>query len=109
MKPEYPPHPRCGLPVLRLELDEERDEWVRKVDICGEQLYLESHTSEWISDEGPCGPDDGPVWKLTCISGHVLMVPDDQGNEQFSEMPFLWDEAMKAVSHLLLIDGQADA
>jgi len=105
MRLEMPPHPRCGLPVVRLEIDDERDEWVRSVEVCGAQLYLESHNSEWIDVEGPTGLGDGPVWKLTCLGGHVLMVPDDQGNEQFSEMPFLWDEAMKAIGHLLLIDG----
>jgi hypothetical protein len=34
------------------------------------------------------------------------MVPDDQGNEQYGEMPFQWDEAIKAIApHLLGFDG----
>ena len=106
MKVDLPAHPRCGLPVARLSVDDERDEWVTTIEVCGEQLYLESMTSEWVDWDGPTGPDYA-VWKLTCLSGHVLLVPDDQGNEH--EVPFRWDEAVKAIGHLLLLDPEAEA
>lgn len=107
MTSDFPPHPRCGLPVLRLEYNEDRDEYDRVVEVCGEQLYLEEMSSGWVDNDGPTGDGDGPVWKLTCVSGHVLMVPDDQGNEQYSSMPFHWEEAKKALGGLLHNDGSA--
>lgn len=98
---EYPPHPRCGLPVVRLHIDDERDEWVRSVEVCGEELYFKYENSEPIYDDGPDGPNDGPVWEVACLSGHVLFTPDDQGNEQYGEMAFHWDEALAAIAPLL--------
>jgi hypothetical protein len=101
-----PPHPRCALPVVRLGIDEEQDEWVTTVEVCGEQLYLERFDSGWIDWDGPGGPDS-ESWKLTCLGGHVLLVPDDQGNDH--EVPFRWDEAVKAIGHLLLASPEAEA
>lgn len=99
MTPDLPPHPRCALPVARLSIDDERDEWVTTLEVCGEQIYLQRFESGWVDWHGPGGPDSS-VWKLTCLGGHVLLVPDDQGNDH--EVPFRWDEALTAILHFVL-------
>jgi hypothetical protein len=94
---EWPPHPTCALPVIRLQWDDDADEYHRIVEPCGEKLYLETADSEWVDADGPAGTD-GSTWKLACLNGHVLLVPDDGGNEQYEALTFLWHEAVKAIS-----------
>ena len=82
----------CPLPVVRKEYVEERDDYRSIVEVCGEHLYVEQDSGESLLAHGPSldGGDCGVTWKVSCGNGHVVIVPDHEGDDSFSRIPFDW-------------------
>lgn len=87
----------CRLPVVRHQYADDDTE-IRTVEPCGEIVFYTGADGgafyRWSGDgdyDGP--PDDTPkYWKVECANGHVIFVPDDEGNERtipFSQAEFL--------------------
>jgi hypothetical protein len=69
----------CQMPVIRREYtDGEENEAVDRLGRCGHSLYLTTAESKDLMDVGPV--DTYTTWKVECAAGHVLILPDDEGN-----------------------------
>ena len=82
----------CPLNVVRKKYDEATDTYSPVRATCGEELQVEREGGEVLLAHGPTGDDDcgGPFWKVSCRAGHVLVVPDHEGDDRFDEIPFDW-------------------
>lgn len=87
----------CTLPVIRQRYVEETDDFATFVAPCGERLELVKTESGSLDVNGPWAGDD--VWKVECHLGHVLLVPDYEGND-CAGIPF--DAEAQAALHELL-------
>lgn len=70
----------CTLPVVRQQYSDEDDTYGLAVEPCGERLELVKTEGATLDVDGPwkC---DGDVWKVECHLGHVLLMPDYDGND----------------------------
>jgi hypothetical protein len=89
----------CPLPVIRKEYDEDTDEYRILIERCGEQLYVTVEDSKYLLKGGPCD-SCGPTWKVECLGGHVLLLPDHGGDDNFWEIPFDLGQANEALSQI---------
>lgn len=71
---------RCTLPVIRQTYSEDIDDYITSVAPCGEQMELVKTESGTLDVDGPWACD-GDVWKVECHLGHVLLMPDYEGND----------------------------
>lgn len=77
---------KCPLPVVRVVLDDdgEVDRQTFAIQPCGESVFVADETCEYVVMSAP-----GHVvrsfgcrgWRVECQMGHVLLVPDHEGNE----------------------------
>lgn len=89
--------PRCPLLVVRKHYDETTDAYTRAVEVCGDVLFLEREESLSLdTDDGEMCATTGPDWKLTCLSGHVILVPDHQADDNYELIP--WDTSYLAAA-----------
>lgn len=82
------PDPLCPMPVLRRDHDaqEPGGEAAYHVVTCGAALILDR-----TIESGPLGADRADAggiewWEVKCLGGHVILMPDDEGNGD--EVPY---------------------
>lgn len=82
----------CPLPVLRKEYQEAADDYLVSPFPCGADLFVEVESSEVLLAHGPSldGGDCGPYWKVSCQNGHVLVVADHGGDDNFRHIALDW-------------------
>lgn len=81
---------RCPLPVVRKELDDVDDVYRRRVEVCGEPVWLERHESEILTGSGVhFGPRRvcGTTWYVECAGGHRLVLPDHGADDNLELIP----------------------
>lgn len=91
---------RCQLPVLRghfvePELDP-AEPFARHIELCGAELTLVSEAVFYLDIDGVA--DLADAWRVECNNGHVVFVPDNEGNEHYSEMGFEFDDLVAALT-----------
>lgn len=82
----------CPLSVLRKKYDEATDSYSAVVGTCGEELFVKREGGETLLAHGPVGDDDcgSPFWSVECRAGHVLVVPDHEGDDNWTSLPLDW-------------------
>lgn len=79
----------CPLPVLRFTWSDDpaAERGPVAVQHCGQPLHVE-HTRTTYLVAGGEMEVAGPSWQVICEGGHVLLVPDDEGNDNIDELGF---------------------
>lgn len=90
----------CGMPVVRLVYDEATDDHEAIPALCGEPVLVHRDSAEALHVGGLVGMDPTTSWKLECLGGHVLLVPDHEGDGH--EIPFDMDVAVNALRQLVV-------
>lgn len=95
---------RCQLPVLRghyvePELDP-AEPFKRYIEPCGEELTLVQESVFYLDLDGVADLADS--WRVECNNGHVVFVPDNGGNEHYSEMGFEFTDLVAALNDWLV-------
>lgn len=70
----------CPLIAVRGSWDEDgADVFTRRLERCGEALFLREVAHGTLHTSGSC--DSWSSWRVECLVGHVVLVPDEEGNE----------------------------
>lgn len=88
---------KCPMPVMRYRYNEESDTRSSYVGSCGEELFVEHRHGAQLLHGGPMDCYDW--WRVNCNGGHVLMVPDTEGNDY--EIPFEFDAFTRAIGYIV--------
>lgn len=83
---------KCPMPVLRLDRHDNNDP-PPHLGICDEDLFLVTRNSSQLLAGGPMEINDW--WRVECGAGHVLMVPDNEGNDY--SIPFVFEAFLLAL------------
>lgn len=78
----------CPLKVVRKHYREEADDFVLAVELCGGELWIKGNEYGPVWADGEAYHDSGVIWKIECEHGHVLLVPDHEGDDSYSQIPY---------------------
>jgi hypothetical protein len=95
----------CPLPVVRKRLDEEGEHYELAVERCDAPLHVSYERMNNLLAGGE-GDGCGETWKVECGNGHVLVVPDHEGDDDMGAIPFRLGLAEEA---LAWVDGSEAA
>lgn len=95
--PQFDASFHCALPVIRKEYDEDGNELILTIETCDEMVFVSYSEDTYLEREGEAD-GCGRHWKVVCANGHVLLVPDHEGDDNFTSIPFNWERAVEALS-----------
>lgn len=75
----------CPMPVVWFRYEED-DEPTRHIIACDSELYVEKSDIGTLYTDVVGGEEYDP-WKVICTAGHVLVLPNDEGNEYDKTVP----------------------
>lgn len=77
----------CPLTSIEPERPDDDGEYLFLPKTCGEEVHVTHQGFEYLWSTGP-EEDFRTDWKVECLAGHVLVVPNDNGND--CDIPLEW-------------------
>lgn len=78
----------CPLKVVRKHYVEATDTFTLAVESCNGELWITGTERGPVWADGEAYHDSGVIWKVECEHGHVVLVPDHEGDDSYSNIPY---------------------